>query len=71
MQKVEFIRMEDGTREEYEFLDRLEDEYKAGLPDRIMESMRKLANSPATRSAVSSIACRGRPAPTAPANPMK
>jgi predicted HD phosphohydrolase len=45
MQKVEFIRMEDGTREEYEFLDRLEDEYKAGLPDRIMESMRKLANS--------------------------
>jgi predicted HD phosphohydrolase len=45
MQTVDFIRMEDGTREEYEFLDRMEDEYKAGLPERIIESMRKLANS--------------------------
>lgn len=45
MKTVEFIRMEDGTREEYEFLDKMEDEYKLGLPDRIMESLRKLAHS--------------------------
>ena len=45
MQTVNFIRMEDGTREEYEFLDRMEDEYKVGLPERIMESMRKLETS--------------------------
>ena len=42
MQTVNFTRMEDGTREEYEFLDHMEDEYKAGLPDRILESLRKL-----------------------------
>ena len=45
MQTVNFTRMEDGTREEYEFLDHMEDEYKAGLPDRILESMRKLEHS--------------------------
>ena len=45
MKSVEFTRMENGTREEYEFLDRMEDEYKAGLPERIMDSMRKLAHS--------------------------
>ncbi len=45
MQTVNFTRMEDGTREEYEFLDRMEDEYKAGLPERLMESLRKLETS--------------------------
>jgi predicted HD phosphohydrolase len=45
MQTVNFTRMEDGTREEYEFLDRMEDEYKAALPDRIVESLRKLEHS--------------------------
>lgn len=45
MKTVNFTRMEDGTREEYEFLDRLEDEYKTGLPDRIMDSLRKLEHS--------------------------
>ena len=45
MKTVSFTRMEDGTREEYEFLDRLEDEYKAGLPDRILDSLRKLEHS--------------------------
>ncbi|MFK8048644.1 MAG: HD domain-containing protein [Halioglobus sp.] len=44
MKTVEFTRMEDGTREEYEFLDRLEDEYKFGLADRILDSLRKLEN---------------------------
>jgi predicted HD phosphohydrolase len=45
MQAVNFTRMEDGTREEYEFLDRMEHEYAAGLPDRILESLRKLEHS--------------------------
>ena len=45
MHTVNFTRMEDGTREEYEFLDRMEDEYKVGLPDRLLESLRKLENS--------------------------
>ena len=45
MQTVQFTRMEDGTREEYEFLDRMEDEYKAALPDRIMQALRNLEHS--------------------------
>ena len=45
MQTVNFTRMEDGTREEYEFLDHMEDEYKVGLPDRILDSLRKLEHS--------------------------
>jgi predicted HD phosphohydrolase len=45
MQTVNFTRMEDGTREEYEFLDHMEDEYKTALPDRIVESLRKLEHS--------------------------
>ncbi len=45
MQTVNFTRMEDGTREEYEYLDRLEEEYKAGLVDRILDHMRRLENS--------------------------
>jgi len=45
MQTVNFTRMEDGTGEEYEFLDHMEDEYKAALPDRILESLRKLEHS--------------------------
>jgi len=45
MQTVDFIHMEDGTREEYEFLERKEQEYIAGLPDRIMDALRKLADS--------------------------
>ncbi len=45
MQSVSFIRMEDGTREEYEFLDRMEDEYKAALPERILDAMRRLEHS--------------------------
>ncbi|TNF90731.1 MAG: HD domain-containing protein [Gammaproteobacteria bacterium] len=45
MQTVDFIRMEDGTREEYELLDRLENEHNAGLPDRIMEALRGLEQS--------------------------
>ena len=37
--------MQDGTREEYEFLDRKEEEYLAGLPDRILDALRRLEHS--------------------------
>ena len=39
---VSFRRMEDGTREDYLLLDRAERAYAAGLPDRILEALRKL-----------------------------
>jgi predicted HD phosphohydrolase len=45
MKTVNFTRMQDGTREEYEFLDQMEDEYKVGLPERILDSLRKLEHS--------------------------
>ncbi len=45
MKTVNFTRMEDGSREEYEFLDSLEADYIAGLPERIMEALRKLEKS--------------------------
>jgi predicted HD phosphohydrolase len=40
MTTVRFTRMEDGTAEEYAFLQRLEDEYNATLADRILETFR-------------------------------
>ncbi len=45
MKTVNFTRMEDGTREEYEFLDKLEHDYIAGLPDRILAALAKLEHS--------------------------
>ena len=45
MQTVDFIHMEDGTREDYELLERLEEEYRAGLADRLLDSLRRLENS--------------------------
>ena len=45
MQKVNFTRMEDGSREDYEFLDRMENEFKAGLADRILAALRNLEHS--------------------------
>ncbi len=45
MQTVDFIHMEDGTREEYEFLERMEDDFKAGLADRILDSLSRLEHS--------------------------
>ena len=44
MRNVRFTRMQDGTREEYEFLDRMEEAYASGLSDRILDSLRKLEN---------------------------
>ena len=40
MDTVRFTRMEDGTREEYELLQRLEDDYVATLADRVLETFR-------------------------------
>jgi predicted HD phosphohydrolase len=39
---VSFRRMEDGTREDYELLDRSEREYALGLPDTILGALGKL-----------------------------
>ena len=45
MKTVNFIRMADGTAEEYAYLDTLEDEYKLGLADRLLESLARLEHS--------------------------
>ncbi|MDH3451186.1 MAG: HD domain-containing protein [Gammaproteobacteria bacterium] len=45
MQQVEFVNMADGTREEYEFLEKMEQNYVAGLSDRVLEALRRLENS--------------------------
>ena len=45
MNQVRFTRMADGTREEYEFLEGLEQDYIAGLPQRLTEALRRLENS--------------------------
>jgi predicted HD phosphohydrolase len=42
---VSFLRMEDGTREDYELLDRSEKEYVRALPDRVLAALRKLDQS--------------------------
>lgn len=45
MKTVSFIQMSEGSKEEYEFLDRLEEQYKAGLPDRLLTALGDLAHS--------------------------
>jgi predicted HD phosphohydrolase len=42
---VSFRRMKDGTREDYELLDRSERAYAVGLPDRILAALRRLDHS--------------------------
>lgn len=42
MEHVKFRQMKDGTREEYLFLEQLEDEFNKGLVDRIMQALRDL-----------------------------
>jgi predicted HD phosphohydrolase len=44
-QIVSFRRMEDGTREDYELLDKSEREYALGLPATIMTALSKLDHS--------------------------
>ena len=42
---VSFLRMEDGTREDYDLLDRSEREYVRALPDRVLAALGKLDQS--------------------------
>jgi predicted HD phosphohydrolase len=42
---VSFHRMQDGTREDYLLLDRSERDYALGLPDRVLEALRRLDHS--------------------------
>lgn len=42
---VSFTRMIDGTKEDYLLLERLEQDYCAGLPDRILEALKRLDGS--------------------------
>jgi predicted HD phosphohydrolase len=42
---VSFHRMEDGTREDYELLDRSERDYVRALPDHVLGALRKLDHS--------------------------
>ena len=45
MKTVNFIRMKDGTRQEYEFLGALEVEYRTGYADRLIHALRQLEHS--------------------------
>ena len=45
MKVVNFIKMEDGSKEEYEFLDQMETEYIQELPERLLNAMRALEHS--------------------------
>ena len=45
MQTVNFIRMKDGTAEEYQLLDRCEREYVAGTADRVLALLKGLQGS--------------------------
>jgi predicted HD phosphohydrolase len=42
---VSFRRMQDGTREDYLLLDQSERDYAVGLPDRILDAVRRLDHS--------------------------
>jgi predicted HD phosphohydrolase len=44
-QMVSFRRMEDGTREDYLLLDQSERDYAVGLPDRVLDGLRRLDHS--------------------------
>jgi predicted HD phosphohydrolase len=44
-QMVRFRRMQDGTREDYLLLDQSERDYAVGLPDRVLEALRRLDHS--------------------------
>ena len=45
MDKVNFISMEDGTAEEYAFLDKLESQYVQDLPSRLIDALKSLDSS--------------------------
>ena len=43
---IQFTRMEDGTREEYQLLDRHYRRHSSGFPDRVLEHLKLLAGDP-------------------------
>ena len=45
MNKVNFISMEEGTAEEYAFLDKLETQYVEDLPSRLIAALKELESS--------------------------
>ncbi|MBD5771043.1 HD domain-containing protein [Marinomonas colpomeniae] len=45
MKTVQFRQMKDGTKEEYDFLEKHEIEYAAGFPDRIINALKNLENT--------------------------
>lgn len=45
METVAFTRMADGTAQDYALLDRYEDEYAKGLPDRLLAALEGLKSS--------------------------
>ncbi|MGK0375988.1 MAG: putative HD phosphohydrolase [Arenicella sp.] len=42
---VDFTAMQDGRADEYAYLDKLEDQYKAGLPQRLINALSQLETS--------------------------
>ena len=42
MKHVSFIRMDEGTMEDYAFLNALEDEFFVALPDRLLAALASL-----------------------------
>jgi predicted HD phosphohydrolase len=45
MKVVQFHQMKDGTKEEYLFLNKRENAYAKGLPDRILQALKNLENT--------------------------
>jgi predicted HD phosphohydrolase len=45
VKKVSFTQMKDGSSEEYALLDQLEDEFKSGLADRLLNALQSLEDS--------------------------
>ena len=45
MEKVSFTNMSEGTKEEYEFLDKLENTFKADLPNKLLKAVADLEHS--------------------------
>ncbi len=45
MDTVSFTRMADGTKEDYEFFQKLEEEFIKGLPDRLLAALNELKHS--------------------------
>ena len=45
MEKVKFIQMKDGTKEDYDLLSKYEEKFSKDLPDRILGALRNLDSS--------------------------